>query len=320
MKVSVIIPAYNSARWVRKCAKSITSQSYKNLEIIFVNDGSNDGTLDILHKLAEGDRRIRVINKPNTGTYPTRRLGVLQASGDAIVHVDADDFLPPDAIKVLVHKLVDTGADIVIGDYFKVIGKKKRLCTNKITEKRNKKILMKGLLDNDITSYLWGKIYRKNLMLDMPDVTRPMLYEDLYTNLQIFAKNELYIEHIDLPVYNYNIHNSNSTKTKNSDLIESVFEINIIAEDLLKEEGFLPDLTNEFSAFKCRNWIVYSRMGGVLTFDKSFRKEFYKNNFQKYAQRHMVIYQKLEMVFYTYNLGMGHILTGFMKGLQKVVY
>ena len=319
MKVSVIVPAYNSEKWIRRCVESITDQNYTNLEIIVLNDGSKDNTLKILKTLAEGDDRLRVIDKENTGTYLTRRRGVFEASGEAIVHVDSDDFLPLNAIRIMAEKMVLTQADIVVGDHYKIIGKKKQLITNKITSKSDRKKLMKGILDNDIKGYLWGKIYRTELMRTMELIEDTILFEDLYTNLQLFARNHLYVEQVKIPVYNYYIHNHNSTSTRNSNLIESVFEININTEELLKTEGFLPELNNEFSAFKCRNWIVYSRMGGVLSYDKSFRKKFYRNNFQAYAQKHMAAYHKLEMILYTHHVGMGQLLTRCMKGIQKVL-
>ena len=102
-KVSVIVPLYNQKRYLEPCIRSITNQSYKNLEIIIVNDGSTDDSLVRANKLAEGDRRIIVCDKQNEGTSFARRDGYLLSTGDYITFVDNDDLLPIRSIEIMVH-------------------------------------------------------------------------------------------------------------------------------------------------------------------------------------------------------------------------
>ena len=96
--VSVIVPAYNCRNVIERCIKSIVNQTYKNLEIIIVNDGSKDDTLSVIKTLADNDDRIKIIDKENEGVSMARNDGVAMAKGDFIVLCDHDDVLPEHAL------------------------------------------------------------------------------------------------------------------------------------------------------------------------------------------------------------------------------
>ena len=96
-KISVIVTIYNMEKYLDKCIKSILNQTYKNLEIILVNDGSTDKSLDICLKYYEIDKRIIVLNNPNEGVVKVRLAGIKRATGDYITFVDADDWLDSNA-------------------------------------------------------------------------------------------------------------------------------------------------------------------------------------------------------------------------------
>lgn len=114
--VSLVIPVYNSARYLRQCLDSVTGQTYQNLEIICINDGSADDSLAILKEYAAGDNRIRIFSKENEGkgAASARNLGLKNASGEYIQFIDSDDFFESDMVEILVEKAVDTGSDVVI--------------------------------------------------------------------------------------------------------------------------------------------------------------------------------------------------------------
>ncbi len=112
-KVSVIIPAYNVERFIGECVNSVRNQTYKNLEIIVVDDGSSDATLDICQKLADEDERIKLVRNNHGGVSRARNAGLDNATGDYIVSVDSDDIILPDMIETLYNKHIETGADVV---------------------------------------------------------------------------------------------------------------------------------------------------------------------------------------------------------------
>lgn len=114
--VSLVIPVYNSERYLRQCLDSVISQTYRSLEIICVNDGSSDGSYSILEEYASRDDRIRIFTKENEGrgAASARNLGLENASGEYIQFLDSDDFFEQEMVEVLVDKALSTGSDVVI--------------------------------------------------------------------------------------------------------------------------------------------------------------------------------------------------------------
>ncbi|MBO6133751.1 MAG: glycosyltransferase family 2 protein [Lachnospiraceae bacterium] len=112
--ISVIIPVYNVEKYLRRCVKSVLSQTYKNLEVLLIDDGSTDRSPDICDELAKKDKRIRVIHQENRGVASTRNNGVRAASGDLIAFIDSDDFVTKDYLDVLYQDMVNTGSDIAV--------------------------------------------------------------------------------------------------------------------------------------------------------------------------------------------------------------
>lgn len=112
--ISIIVPCYNVERYVEQCIRSIIGQSYKNIEIITVDDGSPDNSPQILDKLANEDSRIKVIHKQNAGVSAARNSGLDVATGDYIVFVDGDDYLAPDYVDYMLSLAVRDNADLVL--------------------------------------------------------------------------------------------------------------------------------------------------------------------------------------------------------------
>lgn len=120
MLVSVIVPVYKVENYLDKCVESIVSQSYPSLEILLVDDGSPDRCPELCDRWARRDSRIRVIHKKNEGVAMARNTGLDAASGEYILFVDSDDFLPLDAVEVLVERLLTDGSDMSVGRIAKV--------------------------------------------------------------------------------------------------------------------------------------------------------------------------------------------------------
>lgn len=112
--VSVIIPVYNTAEYVERCIRSVTQQTYKELEIIVVNDGSTDNSLDICNGLQERDERIFIVSHCNAGASMARNLGLDIAKGDYIMFVDSDDWIAPDMVEALLKAMNTTDTELII--------------------------------------------------------------------------------------------------------------------------------------------------------------------------------------------------------------
>lgn len=114
-KISIIVPVYNAAPYLETCISSILKQSYSNLELILVNDGSTDDSAKICALFAQKDRRVKLITKANGGQSSARNLGLDVATGDLIMFVDSDDWLLDGCIERLYKALKDNDSDISIG-------------------------------------------------------------------------------------------------------------------------------------------------------------------------------------------------------------
>ena len=124
--ISVLVPCYNVEKYLRECIDSIRSQTYKNLEIICINDGSTDSTAEILRQYADIDRRIRVITKENSGYGHSMNIGLSKATGEYLGIVESDDFIEPHMFETLIENALKNNLDISRGSYFeyKTEGKK----------------------------------------------------------------------------------------------------------------------------------------------------------------------------------------------------
>ena len=118
--VSVIVPIYNAKDHIARCVESIRRQTYENLEILLLNDGSEDVSLPVCQMFARVDKRITLIDKANSGVAATRNLGLRCATGEYLQFVDADDTLLPNATELLVDRAQRFAADLVIAHYNRI--------------------------------------------------------------------------------------------------------------------------------------------------------------------------------------------------------
>ena len=114
IKVSVIVPVFNTASYLKRCLDSLLAQTLKEIEIICVNDGSTDNSLDILHEYQEKDTRIKVLSQTNQGQSVARNNGITEATGEYIGFIDSDDYIDPDYYEVLYHCATQHHADIAV--------------------------------------------------------------------------------------------------------------------------------------------------------------------------------------------------------------
>nr|MCR5067978.1 glycosyltransferase [Erysipelotrichaceae bacterium] len=123
-KVSIIVPVYNREKSIERCIQSVLNQDYRDIELILVDDGSRDDSFKIISEYAQKDNRIVAIHKENGGVSSTRNRALREASGKYVQFLDADDWLPFDSTKLLVRAMEDGDADMVIGDFYRVVDDK----------------------------------------------------------------------------------------------------------------------------------------------------------------------------------------------------
>lgn len=206
MKISLIVPVYNVSNYLRKCLESIINQTYKNIEIIIINDGSIDNSYDICLEYKEKDKRIKLINQENMGLSEARNTGLKYATGDYIWFIDSDDYIELNSIELLITYLKKY--DIVVFNYSNVKD-------NSITKIKSfydyNQIEVKYLLSH---CNAWNKIFKKDI-LENELFPKGHIYEDLYLIPTLILKTKK-IKFLDEYLYNYVYRNNSIKNTKNN--------------------------------------------------------------------------------------------------------
>ena len=207
--VSVIVPVYNVESYLRKCLDSIINQTYKNIEIICVDDASNDGSLKILKEYEKKDSRVIVlINSTNKGLSYSRYIGTEKSRGDYITFIDSDDYVGKSYIGVML-KEFGKGADIVCASFYIYINNRKicKVFEDGIYDSND---ALKKLFLSQISWVAYSKMYKRSLFLgDNAHVLDIRLYEDICMNTKLFLKSKT-ISFVDKKIYYYIAHREGS--------------------------------------------------------------------------------------------------------------
>lgn len=206
--VSIIVPVYNGEKCVERCLCSIRNQTYKNIEVLVINDGSTDHTERILSRFEESDSRFRIIRKENSGVSDSRNTAIMQAKGEFLQFVDCDDWIVKDATESLVKAACDHQCDMVITDFYRVIGhaiihKGHIPVTGPITRKEYAEYMMKAPA-NFYYGVLWNKFFRTEVVRRQGLLCSTELdwCEDFKFNLEYLQYvNRIYV--MQKPIYYY---------------------------------------------------------------------------------------------------------------------
>lgn len=225
-KISVIVPIHNVDKYLSKCINSILNQSFKNLEIILINDGSSDNSADICEYFAKKDRRIVLFHQSYQGVAEARNRGLDLASGEFIGFVDSDDWIEHDMFEFLYLNLINNNVDITICNYKSVdtdgsllyCDKKNKLLMN------NPAALEHYLTDNQ--NYLWNRLYKRHLFAGVR-FPKNRVFEDVFIGYRLIeqANNILILPECK---YYYVSHKDSITKRAFSssriDLVEAYID------------------------------------------------------------------------------------------------
>ena len=241
-KISVIVPAYNIEKYIENTLKSICAQTYQNLEIVVVDDGSKDSTPEILDKICEKDSRIRVIHKENGGVTSARFSGVEAATGEWIGFVDGDDYIEPEMYETLLRNARQYNADISHCGYQMVFPSRVDLYhgTGKFVEQDNltgMKDLLEGVfVEPGLCNKLFSrKIIDNFLSRNIMDFS-VKINEDLLMNFYLFKESNKSV-FIDRCYYHYMVRKgSAATSILNANKIEDPIKVLRIIKQGIKED------------------------------------------------------------------------------------
>ena len=278
--VSIILPVYNAQNHLARCVGSICAQTYRNIEIIILNDGSKDQSLPVCEEFRQKDSRILLVDKANSGVSDTRNLGLKLASGKYVEFVDSDDYLDPDFTERLVAAAEENEADFVIAPYKMVIpagASKPEQVLDKIQDElgvmsvarppevREYGFLPAGVYDKDtfalrlmdkpasyFYSVLWNKLYRRDILTgnDIQFVSEMRWAEDLVFNLRYIQYAERFVA-IDKPGYYY-VQNPQSichTQINAATIVQNKLQVFRYYKDLYTRLGIYEEVRPQLYKF-----------------------------------------------------------------------
>ena len=227
--ISVVVPVYNAENTITRCVESIVNQTYKNIQLILVNDGSLDSSLDICRQLEKKYSNIIVIDKQNEGVSETRNKGIAASKGEFLIFIDSDDYIDSDMCEVMLNNLNRTGADVCMCAM--TLHKDDKIIVNEIKdcELYSKEEIARHLFDMYKTNYVnspCNKLYKKELIKNL--FSREIsLGEDLLFNLDYFMNCEKAV-FINRGFYHYQFVNSDSLtkkyRTDNFEIATKLYE------------------------------------------------------------------------------------------------
>ncbi len=250
--ISVIVTAYNIGGYIERGVKSVCAQTYRNLEIIVVDDGSTDDTGALCEKLALEDSRIRVIHKENGGPSEARNAGIAIAAGSYIGFVDGDDWTDPDMYERMLGAMREQAADIGICRYRQVHR------TYTVDESRDRVVVFRGqetlqqyvqeTREYAIQNAAWNKLYKREILTGI-DFPTGRWYEDIMFTTRVLGRSECCV-YLDMACYNYIIDREGSIMNEQinartfTDQIPAYYEKTAFLRELGRQD--LADLHNYF--------------------------------------------------------------------------
>lgn len=261
-KISVIVPIYNVECYLSRCLDSLLSQSFSDIEIITVNDGSTDASVEILYEYAQKDSRIVVIEKENGGVSSARNEGVRAANGEYIGFVDPDDWVDKDMYESLYNTAMDEKADIVMCTYIREFGSNSKVKEFNLPEKvcyQGEEVKLKvmrrliGPLEEELVNpelldawgTVWSKLYRSDILkennLEFIDLNIIGTNEDSLFNVCAFYYAKTFV-FLNKPYYHYwRINSTSVTSRHKSSLVDQWFKLYSIIENFLNDKKVQQD-------------------------------------------------------------------------------
>lgn len=257
-KISVIVPVYNVELYLKECLDSIINQTYRDLEIILIDDGSTDMSSDICEEYAKKDDRIIVIHQSNQGSASAKNAGLRKASGEYLAFVDSDDFLQEDAYEFMVRQLENHHADIIQCCFRMLYQKSNREVNNIIDIQTVNNSEFLELFTKDWTcGLLWDKLYKRNIFKDIYFKEGHKIDDEFFTYKGVMnSKKILRVPHY---IYNYRQRISSVMFSKDSQLkiiSDSLEYLSIRREEVTKS---FPQLKKVYDEHYLNMLIILSK-------------------------------------------------------------
>ena len=286
LKISIIVPIYNTSKYLKKCIDSLINQTYENIEIILLNDGSTDDSAKIIKEYK--DKRIKYIEKDNEGIGKTRNLGIKKATGDYLMFIDSDDYIDLTCCEKFIKCANKTSADLIVSDFYKEY------------ENENSRLELIKIKDFDVSSLKdnpdllliinpgpCNKIYKKSL-IDNNNIiyNEDYKYEDSPFVIESINKANKIAKLNEVLSY-YCIHGNSETTVRDKRVFDILKIIDII-RNKLKDEKYLEENLNKFTVDLLTNYTIQQRYQSNRKIRNRFIDEafkYMKDNIKDYKSK-----------------------------------
>ena len=257
-KISVIVPVYNTAQYLPRCLDSILNQDFEAYEVICVNDGSSDNSIEILREYENKSSKIKVINQANSGVATTRNTALKHAKGEYLAFLDSDDFVREHYLSRLYDAAIDTRSDIVICNfyrYYEQINLAKPVLYKFRRGVFDKHEILKGLIpDNLIHSYLWNKLWKREIFENYSTFPN-MKFEDFAVMSQLMYKADK-IAVINDALYYYRIRKTSIVRSISLQTQNDYMKAYALIRLFLQESGEYNKFKRHFFYLSLKVYIV----------------------------------------------------------------
>ena len=251
--VTIIVPVYNTEKYVEKCLESIVNQTYQKLEVILVDDGSTDKSKEICIRYKEKDDRIKLIEQKHGGVGKARNTALENVKGKYVYFLDSDDYLENDCIEKLLAKLKETNSDIVICGYNRVYNEKIEKFIVQKNETLNNLELLKRILEvQGGFGYCCGKLWKIETIKDIKFNTDLKIAEDALFCMET-CKNMEKIYIMNEALYNYKFNENSAVRKYDENFVDDILKSMKVAKNYLEKEY----KGNEKIINKLNNYIAY---------------------------------------------------------------
>lgn len=313
--ISIIIPIYNVEKYLRKCIESVINQTYKNLEIILIDDGSSDKSGEICDEYKKNDNRIIVIHKKNEGISVARNEGVKLVTGDYIGFVDSDDYIEPDMFEKLHYNAKKYNANISMCSYIDEYESGKtemsRHFKDNITILSKIEALNNLILEQNLANHLWNKLFEKELFEGI-DFPKGRKMEDVARTYKLFEKSNILV-YDNYVGYHYLQHGDSIMGNVNLKLVEdtekSIFEKNTDISAKYPELREATEIENIKTYKLLHYWLKLCGLNDLIESQK------YKDYYKKYKKEYLKYRKQIKN-----NVGDKVILSYDLFWINKKLY
>lgn len=300
--ISIIVPVYNGEDCISETLNSLVTQTFKNFEVIIVNDGSIDNTHEIVSNFCSKDDRFKFFNKENGGVASARNFGLTKSKGKFIIHHDAGDTRPPDSLEILYKRIIETNSDIVFGDY--LVANEK--LANRVSQSfsGNYMDFIQGVLNDKYHAGLWNKLIKSELYRGIQFEEDVNYMEDMLLLVKMMSNNPK-ISYIPEIVYHYVQSGTSLTNNFTKKTLNQTKEVVNLIEEEFANKQYTLDLTTLKLNYKLK--------AIISSLSINHKTEFPEVNSLIFSNKYLAIKYKVLLFFESKGIRWISIFYNFIK-------